>query len=606
MSRFPLGSPPRLLLLALSVAGPIALAVTSSVGGPSPAAMTKLEPALLRAAADTPEDTLAAWVEFTDKGEQGPADLARRLAAAEQALSPRNRARRLRAHVHPLVDALDLPVESSYLEALRARGLVPFGASRWLDRAAVRASAAELAALADLSFVRHLAPVEMARRSVDPDHAIAVARPARAAGVASVDYGLMQSPLDQLHVPAVHDSGYTGTGILICVLDEGFNYFDKHEALRDHVIPPERQRDFYRGLSTAQDTTDPTMVHGTWVLGIMAGRKFGTYVGAAYDADYALGRTEVRSFERPIEMVYWGMGAEWAVSLGAEVINSSLGYTTFDAEYPSYAYADLDGHTTTVTRAAEIAASKGILVVTAVGNDGDPGNPWHYLSAPSDANGDSLVAAGAVDASGAPASFSSYGPSADGRIKPDLAARGVQVATCGTSGAPDLYSARDGTSFATPLIAGLVACLLEARPRWSARDVVLALRASATRKGAPDDRVGYGIPNGLAALSGAPTPQVARLTLTSNGPNPVAFARGTGRFTLAVPASLCGASASVRVRDVLGRRVRDLWSGVVSCSPLPMTWDGKDDDGRPVSAGLYLVDVRAGNERATLRLVGLP
>jgi len=569
-----------------------------------PAAAAKLAPRLVAAALDAPDDTVSAWIEFADKGEQGPGDLARRLSAAQIDLAPRARARRLRAHVRPLVDYLDLPVAPAYLAALSAQGLRPYGASRWFNRVAVRVPARRLVDLAALPFVGRLAPVESMRRSADPEtSALPAAPPTRAAAIAALDYGPMLGPLDQLHLPAVHDSGYGGAGTLVCVLDEGFNFFDKHEALRDLVIPSERQRDFYRGLTTVQDTTDPGMVHGTWVLGVLGGRKFGTYVGAAFDAEFALGRTEVRNFELPEEMVYWGMGAEWADSLGADIISCSLGYTTFDNGVGSYTYQDMDGHTTIITRAAEIAASKGILVVTAAGNEGT--NVWHYLTAPSDADGDSVIAVGAVDASGFPASFSSYGPSADGRIKPDLAARGVSVTTPTTSGDPTLYSVRSGTSFATPLIAGVAACLMQARPQWAPRQVIAALRGSASQRGAPDVRVGYGIPDALAALATpAPLP-IARLALRSVSANPAFLDLAPTRFELQLPDRLCGRAGSIRVHDALGRRVRELWSGVLSCGALPIVWDGRDDESRAVPPGLYLVDVRVGGEHATLRLVGL-
>jgi len=598
---------PLVTLLVMLQGTPAPLGLSAAHAALPGAVATKVEPRLLRDFDEAPDDTVSAWIEFADKGEQGPGDLARRLASANQALSPRARARRARAHVEG-ANYLDLPIEPAYLDALHARGLTPYGASRWFNRVAVRAPARDVVNLAALTFIQHLVPVETMRRSPDPEGDAPVAIPTRhATQTSSVSYGLTQDPVVQLNLAAVHDSGYTGAGILVCVLDEGFNYFDKHEALRDQVIPADHQRDFHRGLSSVQDTLDPTMVHGTWVLGLLAGRKFGTYVGSAYDAEYALARTEVRSFERPIEMVYWGQAAEWADSLGADVISTSLGYTTFDPPGPSYTYADMNGHTTIVTRAAEVAASKGILVVAAVGNDG--ANSWHYLSAPSDAHGDSVLAAGAVDGSGTPAAFSSYGPSSDGRVKPDLAARGTQVPTPATSGNPQLYSNRDGTSFSTPLIAGVAACILQARPTWSASDVARALKASASRKAAPDNRVGYGIPDALAVLSNplpVPTPPSGTsLILRSSGANPVAFERGAARFTLTIPSASCGAKTTISVRDAFGRKVRGLWSGMVSCPALSMTWDGTDDDGRAVPAGLYLVDVRVGNERVTLRLVGL-
>jgi hypothetical protein len=157
----------------------------------------------------------------------------------------------------------------------------------------------------------------------------------RGVGLAPGDYGQSFAMLEQLALPAAHDSGYTGAGVLVCVFDEGFNFFDKHEALRDQPIPLERQRDFVRGVASVQDTTSGSSFnHGTWVLGCLAGNRPGAYVGAAYGAEYALARTEVAIGETPQEMINWGLAAEWADSLGADIISSSLGYYTFDDPPP--------------------------------------------------------------------------------------------------------------------------------------------------------------------------------------------------------------------------------------------------------------------------------
>jgi len=547
--------------------------------------------------------TTGVWVEFADKGERDPADLAARLAAARAALTPRALARRLRNHVTPIVDYRDVPVAPAYLEALAAQGMAPIGVSRWFNRAAVRVTREQLAQLAARPEVAMLRPIERMVRTPDPaapDAASQSERVAAPARAMSVSYGQTAPAITQMNLAAVHDSGFTGSGVLICVLDDGFNWWDRHEAMSGVTIAPGFTRDFVRGVAEVQDTTRSSMRHGTWTFGCMAGRKFGTYVGAAYDASFALGRTEVDESERPQEMINWGLGAEWADSLGADIISSSLGYSTFDTAAYNYTYADMDGGTTTVTRAAQIAAAKGILVVNAVGNEGN--NSWHYLIAPADA--ESTLAVGAVDATGAVASFSSYGPSSDGRVKPDVAARGVSMPLIGATSSPTFYTFQSGTSFSTPLVAGAAACLLQGRPTWSARDVANALRITASHAATPDFRTGYGIIDANAALHYDPVtgvPGLPNLRLLS--PNPARLSHGV-QLQLA---PLCGDAASARVRivDVSGRVMRELWSGPACAGVRQLTWDGRDAGGRLAGSGVYFVSYEAGGRRSTLRVVAL-
>ena len=599
--------------LGLVTIGLLALAgaATAEESRMSPELARKLDTRLMPAAVAGGDEPVSVWLAFADKGEAGPADLVARLARAEVALSPKTLARRLRAHVEPLVDERDLPVHAPYLDDLAARGLAPHGVSRWLNCVAVRVPAGRLGEVASLRYVARIVPAERMRRSADPldlapETEVRAAAPLRTSAT-TVDYGQTAAQLTQIGVPTLHDSGYTGAGVLVCVFDEGFNFFDKHEALRDIPIPVERTRDFSRGIWNVQDTLSGGYRHGTWVLGILAGRKFGTYVGAAYGADFALARTEVGSSETPQEMVNWAMAVEWADSLGADIISSSLGYFDFDPPNADYTYADMNGHTTVVSRAAEIAASKGMLVVNSVGNEG--GVAWHFLIAPSDVHGDSLIAAGAVDAAGVVAAFSSYGPSADGRVKPDVSARGVSNPLVGTSGSPQAYSSGSGTSFSQPLIAGLAACLMQARPAWTPRDVARAIRLTASRASNPDFRVGYGIPNGGAALAYDPTtsvppgrPPAPRIRMA--GPNPVAGDQPARVYVSLAPGGLVTEEASVVVHDALGRRLRSLWSGVLtSDSPVAVTWDGRDDRGREVGRGLYFLTLQASGERSTIRIV---
>jgi subtilisin family serine protease len=580
----------------------------------------KLDARLLADAAAAGPDRIPVWVTFADKGERGAADLVARLATAEGALTPRARARRLRAHVSPLVDYRDLPVHPDYLAELERRGLGVVALSRWLNRAAVRVPAGRLAELAELPWVAGLAPVERVMRSADEPGAIELPRgspapavPARARGaeaMTSVDYGRTLAMLQQMRVPAVHDSGYIGTGVLVCILDDGFNFHDKHEALRNVIIAPGRRRDFVQGDTIVIDTTQGALRHGTEVMGCIAGNLPGAYVGSGFGAEFALARTENDASETPVEMLYWGMGAEWADSLGADLITSSLGYFTFNNPADNYTYADMDGHTTDVSRAAEIAASKGILVVNAVGNEGN--SPWHYLIAPSDVHPDSLIAVGAVDQDGIEAYFSSYGPSAAGCIKPDLVARGYLDTLVSVTGDPNIYGVGSGTSFSAPLVAGLAACMLQARPAWAPTIIARALRETASRSAAPDNHLGWGIPDGLGALrwepgvAGVPSPS-PRFGLRLVGPNPLRVGGAALRFQFGLGASNHGPTpAQVRVFDAQGRAVRELFSGSLCCDEtVAVSWDGRGGDGGGVRPGLYVVALESGGHRQGARVIVL-
>jgi serine protease AprX len=607
------------LAALLAPTGGVALAGVAG-GAPTPVSrVAKLDPRLVADASSASLDPVPVWLTFADKGERDGGDLAARLATAEAALTPRARARRERAGVWPLVDYRDLPVDARYLAALESRGLTILSWSRWLNRAAVRVPGAQLGELAALPFVAGIAPVERMSRSADlpgggelpPRPPSPSTEPARSDALGTpppIDYGQSLHMLRQMNVPAVHDSGYIGTGVLVCILDDGFKLHDTHVALSGVISPPGMKRDFVDG---DYDVNNPESVgHGTWVMGCIAANLQGAYVGSGFGAQFALARTEVDASETPVEMLYWGMGAEWADSLGADLITSSLGYTTFNNPADSYTYADMDGHTTDVTRAAEIAASKGILVVNAVGNEGN--SAWHYLVAPSDVQTDSLIAVGAVDQNGLIASFSSYGPSADGRIKPDLVARGA-LDTLVSNSVTNGYITLSGTSFSTPLVAGLATCLLQARPAWAPTVIAQALRATASRTGTPDNRYGWGIPDGLAALrwcpgvSGVP-PSSPRFGVRLIGPNPLRASGGPLQLQFGLgQANRSSTPAWVRVFDAQGRFVRELFSGALDCDEtVAVSWDGRNGNGVRVRTGLYVVALESGGRLQGARVIVLP
>lgn len=352
--------------------------------------------------------------------------------------------------------------------------------------------------------------------------------------------------------------------MLVAVLDTGFRL--DHIALRE--VSVEAQRDFVQGDSvTANEPGDGPYqdMHGTTVLGVIAGYLFYHHAGPAWGARYLLAKTEIYDTEIRLEEDHWVAGIEWADSAGADIVTSSLGY------YYWYPRDSLDGETALCTRAADIAAGHGIVVVNSAGNRGYGG-----LVAPAD--GDSVLAVGAVDGDGVVASFSSRGPTADGRVKPDFAARGVYVQSV-AYGDTIGFASYSGTSYAAPLIAGICAQLLEARPDRDPGALRDALRATASKGGFPDNDYGYGIPNAAIALS---FPE----GFAKGGAFPNPFALST-RLQLVSPRRL---PATVRVYDARGALVRTISSGRIPGGiDWSVSWDGTNDEGSPVPSGVYFL-----------------
>lgn len=300
------------------------------------------------------------------------------------------------------------------------------------------------------------------------------------------DYGDSYNQVKMLGMDYLHSKGYMGEGIVIAVLDGGFLRVDELPAF--HSIRENGQIlgtwDFVENEASVYED----LSHGMMVLSTMAGFVNGKIVGTAPKAKYWLLRTEDGATETVAEEYFWEAGAVFADSAGADIINSSLGYTKFDDDIASHTYADMNGNTTVVTRAADWAASKGILVVNSAGNEGNKG--WKYIGAPAD--GDSVLAIGAVNSERNLASFSSRGPSSDQRIKPDVCAQGEGTTLSSTDGQ---IIRGNGTSFSGPLIAGSAASLWSANPSATSMEIYNAIRQSADRYNKPDYDYGYGIPN---------------------------------------------------------------------------------------------------------------
>jgi hypothetical protein len=288
----------------------------------------------------------------------------------------------------------------------------------------------------------------------------------------------------------LHQNGYRGQGMLIAVLDAGFPGVDiigGFDSLRNEN----------RIISTYDFVNRSPFVysynsHGTSTLSCMAALVPGSFIGTAPKASYLLLRTEDASPESKSEEFYWVEGAEYADSCGADVISSSLGYTTFDNAVINYTRSNLDGNTALSTRGADFAASKGILVVNSAGNSG--GNSWQKLGAPAD--GDSVFCIGGVNSNLTRASFSSYGPTADNRLKPDVAALAVGSTVFNQDGS---LGSANGTSFSCPIIAGMSTCLWQANPTYSNMELIEAIKNTSSQFSNPDSSLGWGIPNYSAA-----------------------------------------------------------------------------------------------------------
>lgn len=434
------------------------------------------------------------WIFFNDKG----SDLERKMQAAQSSLNPRALKRRLRHLEHtPLVDWYDIPVEENYVHAVQSQTIRIRHRSRWLNAVSAEAYGYSLHRIADLGFVKKIDRVRSFRFH-EPDliRTQAMERPSLVEEPHTFDYGPSFNQINQINVPALHDLGYSGKGVLICMLDTGFKNFT-HQAL-DH-LDIQATWDFVNNDPNVFDEEGQmgSGNHGTQTLGTIGGFYPGQLIGPAYGASYILGKTENTEWERHIEEDHWVAGAEWADDLGADIISSSLGYRyDFTNGEEGYTSDDMDGETAITTRGANIAASRGILIVNSAGNEGPASPPENTIVAPADSP--NVLAVGAVIPDGIRVGFSSMGPTADGRIKPDVMAQGYDVYTVEIGGY-SIYVSVDGTSFSCPLTAGVAALILEINPTWTNYDIMDAIKATADNSSTPDNEYGWGIVNAYGA-----------------------------------------------------------------------------------------------------------
>lgn len=451
--------------------------------------------ALLVASCTCLAQSAPTWVYFADKGTADSGQLREAIAQTQRDANPRQVWRRSMRRTAPdLYDVRDVPIAENYRAAVLSLGVSPRIESRWLNALSVNATPEQLAAIRALPFVAKTEPVRAGRRSMPT---IEAERSIPTGPYSDRDfYGNTSDQLTQINLPALHAAGATGQDVIIGILDTGFRRDHNAFNFPGHVLQVLAEHDFVSndpdaGFNPADDPEQHR--HGTWILSTIGGYLPNTFVGGAYNASFVLCKTEDVTSETPIEEDNYVAGLELIESNGGDVATSSLGYIDW------YTQANLNGVTAVTTIAVNLATMNGVHCCTAGGNEGHDADPsTSHLIAPADAM--QVITCGAVDGGNVIADFSSDGPTADGRVKPELLAWGVNtqvISSRNTTG----FGFVSGTSLSTPLVASAVACLTSAHPNWSVTKMRNYLLATADGSGTFDPTFvrGYGLVNAFAA-----------------------------------------------------------------------------------------------------------
>ena len=514
-----------------------------------------------------------AWVFLKDKP-----DAATFIFNPLTMLSQRSLDRRTKQNI--ALDNKDVPVFTAYYTQIKnASGITVLAKSKWLNAIHVQGLQFNIAALkTNFDFIDKIEFANKSIATISRNQPIRNHQNKFAEITTDFNYGDAANQIEMLKGDFLHKEGYTGQGMQIAVIDAGFpnvNTLAGFKRLRDNnqILGGydfvNRSDNFYTGNS-----------HGTHVLSDIGGYIDGQFVGTAPDASFYLFISEDNSQEAPIEESLWVEAAERADSLGVDVINTSLGYTTFDNQNYNYTYQHMNGKTAFITRGAEIGVSRGMILVNAAGNSGN--DDWKYIGAPADA--ENVLAVGAVNASEVIANFSSYGPTADGRIKPDVLAQGQSAYVINYQ--TNSPTTTNGTSFASPIMAGVVACFWQSFPNKTHTEIVDAIKKSANRYNNPSAQYGYGIPNFQLASQ---TLSVDHFSINELGikiyPNPVEntllFSIKTGNV----------ADYKLKIFSILGKKVLEKKQMLkrVNVSHL--------------KNGVYILQLQHKNQQKTIKLV---
>ncbi len=412
----------------------------------------------------------------------------------EAFLSSKAIERRQKQNIPITVD--DLPVDESYVSEISAIGASVFFRSRWMNAVLVQMDSALTDDISVLPFVDSVKYIAKGTRLSYEQIPVEIAETFKTPQAVSATT-LLQ--LSMLMADSMHHDGYQGEGMYIAILDAGFPGANEYKPF-EHIHTENRliaYKDFVTNSGNPFLYSSSANAHGTSVLSTIA-MDYGEEVkGIAPKASFILCITEDVASEYRIEEYNWLLGAEFADSVGADIINASVGYSTFNDTTMNYTQDQLDGETAVVTWAATKAAAKGMIVVVSGGNSGN--KSWKYVTPPGDAEG--ILVVGSVNAQGERASFSSLGPTSDGRIKPDVMALGSPATVFDGPGYPDRVTFGSGTSFSSPLIAGFAAAIWQANPEWTSQEVINAIKYSGNMALSPNVEMGYGIPDYRLAVT---------------------------------------------------------------------------------------------------------
>ena len=546
-----------------------------------------------------PSEKLLVWIFFSDKGNQTDNYFLKpSTVVSEKSLNRRAKV----LSQDKIISQRDLPVNQIYIDQLQSAGFELKQKSKWFNGVSGWIKSSELPQIALLPFVKQMDIVYRFRSNKIENETInehpeepneSFSKPT---GTNSFNYGQSLTQLNIISVPQVHDLGYTGNGIYICMMDAGFDRLSHQVFSSMNIIAA---WDFVNGDPDVQNGSDMgNGSHGTSTLSLIGGFFEGQLIGPAFNAEFILAKTENTDSETPIEEDNWIAALEWADSIGVDVTSTSLGYNDFDPPGPSpldYTWQDMDGNTARITNGADYAVSIGIFVVNSAGNGGYIDPPQNTLGAPAD--GDSVMAIGSVTNSGNRSSFSSVGPTADGRIKPDLMAMGSSNYVACNSSNTCYSSWGSGTSWSCPMAAGAAALLLEADPSLTPMQLAELMKNTASQSTNPDNLYGWGIVNTYSALQSLLTgnndddQHPETFYLLQNYPNP--FNPSTKiRFT--VPER---SNVKLSIHDVLGNEIGVLLNEEVNPGIQEIELNGAN-----LASGVYLVRMIANNYQQTIKI----